>query len=172
MPRASVLLADPEPPVLLNMMAAELFVVAAMPSCMALNPDVAIVELKILSGVLEVLAMASGPVSVPPVVGKPPEVALASTNASVATSVELSPVVCVTAVVPVGSADAADRLVAAIVPVPATPSEAPVPTSIAADVFVPPVSAENAVDAVLVALTVTAPVPPVGVMVTLVPASI
>jgi hypothetical protein len=63
-------------------------------------------------------------------------------------------------------------LVAAMEPVPVVPSEAPEPTSIVAVVLVLLVKAENAVADVLVALMVTAPVPPEGVMVTLLPAII
>lgn len=73
-------------------------------------------------------------------------------------------------VTPVPGTDAA--LVAAIVPVPVAARDAPDPTTMAAVVFVLLVNAENAITPVLVELMVTTPVPPVGEIVTLVPATI
>ena len=61
-------------------------------------------------------------------------------------------------------------LVALITPVPVADNEAPEPTTIAALLLVLLVKAENAIDGAAVALMVTAPVPPVGDTVTLVPA--
>jgi hypothetical protein len=63
-------------------------------------------------------------------------------------------------------------VVALMLPVPVTASDAPVPTSMSAVVLVLLVSAENAVAPVLVAVIVTAPTPLVGLIVTLVPAMI